>query len=213
MKKLYHGSDKEVRKPIYGFGRKDCDYGSAFYLCDTFDAAEIWASQYHNGGVINEYKLNLEELNILNLGHSSKEDILKWVAILCANRVDINTLKTSREDIELFINHFLPDISKVDLIIGYRADDSYYDYTEAFLNNDFPLELLSLAMKLGKLGLQYALIGKKAFEKIIFVNSTEIPASNKYKLLEEQANKEFEDLYKRRKIDQTYLRDILREIS
>ncbi|MBE6134219.1 MAG: DUF3990 domain-containing protein [Erysipelotrichaceae bacterium] len=32
---LFHGSDKEIVKPIYGYGRSNCDYGFGFYLSDN----------------------------------------------------------------------------------------------------------------------------------------------------------------------------------
>ena len=38
------------------------------------------------------------------------------------------------------------------LFIGYRADDSYFSFANAFLNNTISLEQLRKAMYLGKLG-------------------------------------------------------------
>ena len=40
------------------------------------------------------------------------------------------------------------------MIIGYRADDSYFSFANAFLNNTLSLEQLKEAMYLGKLGEQ-----------------------------------------------------------
>lgn len=53
-----------------------------------------------------------------------------------------------------------------DLITGYRADDSYFDYAETFLNNAITVEQLSHAMQLGKLGEQIVIKSKFAFSKI-----------------------------------------------
>ena len=99
------------------------------------------------------------------------------------------------------------------MIVGYRADDSYYQYTRAFLSNDLPIELLKEAMKLGNLGLQYVIISRKSFDLISFVNSYKVNGDNEYKELEETANKEYERILRKRNINQTYLRDIVREIS
>ena len=38
------------------------------------------------------------------------------------------------------------------MVIGYRADDSYFSFARAFVNNEISLEQLSYAMRLGKLG-------------------------------------------------------------
>ena len=57
---------------------------------------------------------------------------------------------------------------------GYRADDSYFSFAEDFLNNTISVERLSEAMKLGKLGIQIALISDKAFNSIKFEQSEPI---------------------------------------
>ena len=64
--------------------------------------------------------------------------------------------------------HFLIDISKYDLIIGYRADDSYFSFARAFISNEISLSQLNYAMRLGKLGEQYVLKTEKAFDQLSF---------------------------------------------
>ena len=155
----------------------------------------------------------MDKLNVLWLNHVTDKDILTWIALLCANRIDQQTKSNSKEEIDFLIKNFLPNLNGVDMIVGYRADDSYYQYTRAFLNNDLPLELLKEAMELGKLGLQYVLISKKAFDEIRFIDSLFVPSSNEYQIVEETANKEYEQILRKKNVDQTYLRDIIREIS
>ena len=58
------------------------------------------------------------------------------------------------------------DISEYDLIIGYRADDSYFRFAEDFLNNSISVEKLERAMYLGKLREQIVLKSEKAFEQL-----------------------------------------------
>lgn len=211
--KLYHGSNKEVVKPIYGYGRADCDYGSGFYMSDDYNAASMWASNNPAGGYINTYDLDLKSLNVLYLNHNTDEDVLKWVAILCKHRIDENTRLEASEEINLLINRYCPKLDDIDVIVGYRADDSYYIYTREFLLNNLPLELLKRAMELGNLGLQYVLISKKAFNRIKFIDSKIISHNDEYAKLEEKANNEYEMLVLNKNIKQKYVRDILRENS
>ena len=211
--RLFHGSDKEITKPIYGYGRVDCDYGSGFYMCADKNAAKMWASDNDNGGYINEYSINIKSLNVLFLNNLTNEDILKWIALLCFNRIDEQTRNNNKDEIDFLVKNYLPSLEDYDLVIGYRADDSYYQYTRAFLSNELPIELLKEAMELGKLGLQYVLISKKAFDSITFINSEKVNKSNEYKLLEEKANQEYDEIIRKRKINDTYLRDIIREVS
>ena len=53
--------------------------------------------------------------------------------------------------------HFLLDISEYDVIIGYRADDSYFSFAQDFVAGVISLQKLSEAMQLGKLGEQIVL--------------------------------------------------------
>ena len=75
--------------------------------------------------------------------------------------------------------NFLPDISDYDLIKGYRADDSYFSFAQAFLSNQISYLQLQKAMKLGKLGEQIVLKSQKAFNQLEFKNY-EIAEGKKY---------------------------------
>ena len=65
--------------------------------------------------------------------------------------------------------HFLLDISEYDVIIGYRADDSYFSFAQDFVAGVISLQKLSEAMQLGELGEQIVLKSPQAFEKIKYV--------------------------------------------
>ena len=61
--------------------------------------------------------------------------------------------------------------SEYDVIIGYRADDSYFSFAQDFVAGVISLQKLSEAMQLGKLGEQIVLKSPLAFEKIQYVKS------------------------------------------
>jgi len=54
-------------------------------------------------------------------------------------------------------------------MIGYRADDSYFSFAQDFINGTISYRQLNNAMHLGKLGQQFVLKSKKAFDQIRFV--------------------------------------------
>lgn len=70
------------------------------------------------------------------------------------------------------------NVNAFDLITGYRADDSYFDYAESFLNNGISVEQLARAMRQGKLGEQIVLKSQFAFS-IKFGVSLKISLSEK----------------------------------
>ena len=99
-----------------------------------------------------------------------------------------------------------------DLITGYRADDSYFDYAEAFLNNAITLEQLSMAMQLGRLGEQVVIKSKFAFSKIRF-EGFEAAEKDRYYVLrkarDNEANKAYLDILDEDS-DGLYIQDIIR---
>ena len=56
-------------------------------------------------------------------------------------------------------------------MIGYRADDSYFSFANAFLNNTISLAQLEQAMYLGKLGEQVVLKSPQAFQQLTFLDA------------------------------------------
>ena len=77
----------------------------------------------------------------------------------------IKQIESTREYI---VNNFFVDLTDVDIIIGYRADDSYFSFAESFVQNGLSLLSLNQALRLGKLGEQTVLISEKAFLNLEF---------------------------------------------
>ena len=168
---IYHGSTQTVKKPQKAKGKPNNDYGQGFYCTENYPLACEWASKNKDiQGYVNTYSLNLSVLAILDLS-KPQFNILNWMTILLKNRKFTLTSQISEEARNYLIANFDIDTSSYDIIKGYRADDSYFSFAEDFLNNTILVEKLSEAMKLGKLGIQIALISDKAFDSIKFEKS------------------------------------------
>ena len=166
---LYHGSDKIVSKPVFGKGKTYNDYGQGFYCTQNIELAKEWACPTPDDGFSNCYELETDGLHILDL-QDKEFCTLHWLSILIANRrFDMET-PIMRQGAYYLRTHFLPVISEYDLIKGYRADDSYFSFAQAFLSNQISYSQLQNAMKLGKLGEQIVLKSQKAFNQIKFKN-------------------------------------------
>ena len=164
---IYHGSPKTIETPLYGYGSKQNDYGLGFYCTQSNDLAMEWACPTVQSGFSNKYELDMDGLSVLHL-NSDGYHILNWIAILLQNRIFAKRSPVARQANSYILNEFLPDISGYDVVIGYRADDSYFSYAKDFLNNTISVNQLSQAMKLGELGEQVVLISEKAFQQIHF---------------------------------------------
>lgn len=165
--KLYHGSQEIVEIPEFGIGKSYNDYGQGFYCTENKELAKEWACPIKKDGFSNEYILNTEELNVMHLT-KGKFNILNWMAILLKNRSFDITSNVGNAAREYILNNFLPDTENIDVIIGYRADDSYFSFAEDFVNNGISLRDLNAAMQLGNLGEQVVLVSPKAFKQIEF---------------------------------------------
>ena len=212
---LYHGSQQIIEVPKYGIGKTYNDYGQGFYCTENIELAKEWACPIQNSGYSNKYKLHLDGLNIMHLTKGSF-NILNWMAILLKNRAfDINSVVGNRAR-EYLLDRFLPDISSVDVMIGYRADDSYFSFAEDFVNNTISLRDLSAAMRLGKLGEQVVLLSQKSFTQIEFLEY-EIADYREYYYKRSKRDNEARTEYQQRKKDLLELKedifvlDIIRE--
>lgn len=176
---LYHGSDKIVEQPAFGLGNPHNDYGLGFYCTEQVELAKEWACTEGKDGFVNEYGFDTEGLKVLRL-NDGKHNILNWLSILLENRrFDLST-PVAVQAREYLIRNYLPDYKNYDVIVGYRADDSYFSFARAFLSNGITLEQLARAMTLGKLGEQVVIMSEAAFARLGFVLSTPVESSIYY---------------------------------
>ena len=54
---IYHGSQKIIEKPIFGYGKRYNDYGLGFYCTENIELAKEWACPIKNDGYANKYYL------------------------------------------------------------------------------------------------------------------------------------------------------------
>lgn len=170
LKTLYHGSSKIIEKPVFGFGKTYNDYGLGFYCTDSLDMAKEWGVGKDQSGYANCYELECDDLDILDL-NAADYCILHWLSILLQNREFDIPSGLALEAKEYLLTHFSVNYQERDAIIGYRADDSYFSFAQDFINGTISYRQLYTAMHLGKLGQQFVLKSKLAFERIRFVGS------------------------------------------
>ncbi len=208
---VYHGSTQIVEVPTFGEGRKNNDFGLGFYCTESNDLAKEWAVSSLRDGFSNRYTLDTEYLNILNL-NSPDYTILNWMAVLVEHRLFSIKTPVARRAKRYLIENFGVNVNAYDLIFGYRADDSYFDYAEAFLNNTITVEQLSRAMRLGKLGEQIVLKSKFAFSKIRF-EGFEVAEKGTYYVLRKARDDAAGQMYldiQEEESDGLYIQDIMR---
>lgn len=168
IKTIWHGSERVIRKPEFGKGKRYNDYGLGFYCTEDSGMAKEWGSGAGRDGFANCYEIECDGLKLLDL-NSPEFGILSWLAVLLENRDFDVSAPLALEAREYIFGNFSVDYKSADIIVGYRADDSYFSYAQDFISGTISLRQLSNAMRLGKLGDQFVLKSREAFERLKFI--------------------------------------------
>ena len=187
IQKLFHGSSKIIETPSFGYGKPYNDYGLGFYCTNSLEMAKEWGVGKEQDGYANCYEIDCEGLRILDL-NAPEYCILHWLTILLQNREFDVPSGLALEAKEYLLANFAIDYEHYDIIIGYRADDSYFSFAQDFINGTISYRQLNNAMHLGKLGQQFVLKSKAAFDRIRFIGSEIADSSEWYakKMLRDQ---------------------------
>lgn len=210
---LWHGSSKIIKSPQYGFGNVHNDYGLGFYCTESEEMAKEWACADKENGFANCYDLDTAGLKICDLG-KEPYGILNWMALLTANRLLGNTSSMGKAGAGFLTEKYLPDLTGFDVIIGKRADDSYFTFARAFLNNTISVRQLSEAMELGDMGEQVVIKSKKAFKSLKFLRYEEAYWSKSFydrTRRDKKARLDYKALVGTADIDGVFIRDLMRD--
>lgn len=173
---LFHGSRQIVEHPVYGRGNPHNDYGLGFYCTESHDLACEWACPDNTDGYVNSYHLDLDDLAICDL-ESPAYGTLNWLAVLVSHRGFNETTPLMTNMKRLLIDCYSVDLGPFDVVTGYRADDSYFSFARAFLDNRISLKQLERALRLGNLGKQIVLVSQRAFDALSFCGAESVRAS------------------------------------
>ena len=211
---VYHGSDHIIETPLYNGSKRTNDYGYGFYTTEDPELAKEWACSDNKDGYANMYEAESDGLRILRL-NSPECNILNWLAILTRYRSYWQKNSIS-EDAKLYLQeHFFIDPEQYDIIIGYRADDSYFTFAQDFISGTISLSKLSEAMHLGKLGEQIVFKSKEAFSRLHFIEAIPAYAAHYYEKKTDRDRAARQAYRKNRtspdSINEIYMLDIMRE--
>ena len=211
---VYHGSEHIIELPVYNGSKRTNDYGCGFYTTKSPELTKEWACSDNRDGFANRYELDLNGLSILNL-NVPEYTILNWLAILARYRTYWQNSSIAEEAKNYLHEHFFIDPSGYDIIIGYRADDSYFTFAQDFISGAISLEKLSEAMRLGKLGEQIVLKSRESFTHIQFTGAEPASAAVYYEkktVRDREARREYRKTKRSPdSIHELFMIDIMRE--
>ena len=157
--KLYHTSDREIRKPDIHIGRRNADFGWGFYLTPDREFTYRWA---RSNAVVNEYELDEAGLAIHVYSRS-----IDWFQYIFQNRRFKDSLAS-------------------DVVIGPIANDTIFDtlgiITSGYLKPEDALKLLMI----GPEYTQLAIKTEKALAQLRWIRSEQIHRADEATLKSEQ---------------------------
>ncbi|MBR1757419.1 MAG: DUF3990 domain-containing protein [Lachnospiraceae bacterium] len=211
---LYHGSDHIVEAPRQGGGKRTNDYGYGFYMTEHLELAKEWACAKGTDGFANIYEINLTGLRILRL-NDPMYSILNWLAVLARYRTYWQNGSIAEEAKNYLQQHYFVDPDAYDVVIGYRADDSYFTFAQDFVAGVISVEKLKEAMHLGKLGEQVVVKSQAAFERLQFQGAEVAEASIYYEKKvsrDQEARRQYRlSVRNSHPSEELYMLDIMRE--
>ena len=115
---LYHGSDREIRKPDIFHSRTNLDFGCGFYTTPLYNQAKKWCEKFirrGKEGIISQYFLDdsiLKKCRILEFDSYSEE----WLNFIMNCRMATDT-------------------TKYDIILGGVANDKVFNTCELYFKH------------------------------------------------------------------------------
>ena len=200
---LLHGTDHIIEVPDIHIGNPHNDYGMGFYCTRVDEMAREWACKKNTDGFVNSYDFDTEGLKVLNLLDGT-HTVLNWMALLLQFRTFKLDSEVAVDARDYLIGHYSIDLTGFDVVIGYRADDSYFQYAESFVSNTLPLRSLNKALK----GEQTVVISQKGFNRLYFVNAYPVSKSVYYPKFLDRDTKARDTYRKEIKKSKSYRDDI-----
>ncbi|MDR0446476.1 MAG: DUF3990 domain-containing protein [Oscillospiraceae bacterium] len=161
---LYHGTSEPDFIPRFRGGRDYHDYGNGFYTTRDIEAAKEWACQGQSDtAYVYAYEFNTDKLSILDLDGGNT---LAWVSVLMTHRRGKKIRGAALERCNQMIELFGVDVSAYDVIRGFRANDSYFQFTTDFVTDTITLETLMKSIVTGDLGKQVCVKSETAYRRL-----------------------------------------------
>ena len=147
---IYPGSYMKIEYPEIRKHRFTKDFSWGFYCTEIKEQAEKWASKF-NTSIVNVYKLrNINTLNVKQFEDYTDE----WLEFVVSCRSG--------------------NVHSYDVVIGPMADDTIYDYIEAYLHGQMNKQKFFDLMKFKYPTHQISFHSIKALDCLDFMQSYEI---------------------------------------
>ena len=157
---LFHGSKNQIIGDIdLVHSRGTNDFGSGFYLGESFDQAALYIS-FLNSSHIYAYLLNKKDLKVVSFDVSQD-----WMFAIAYYRGWLDKYKNHEK-----IKDLVAKIEETDIIIAPIADNKMFDLIEEFVSGMTTDVQCEHALSATNLGYQYVIKSNKALSRLSLLN-------------------------------------------
>jgi hypothetical protein len=95
-----------------------------------------------------------------------ENNVLAWVSVLMMHRRSKKIRGAALERCNRMIERYGIDVGAYDIVCGFRADDSYFQFTSDFVTDTITFETLMKSIVAGDLGKQACVKSEKAYRQL-----------------------------------------------
>lgn len=166
---LFHGSRDFLKgEPDLKHSKENNDFGSGFYLGETYEQAATYISASLSKRVY-AFQIDITDLKILHLSISNE-----WMLAIAYYRGWIDKYKESKT-----IKNIIKKIESADVIIAPIADNRMFDVISDFVNGYFTDIQSRHSLAATPLGQQYVVKSEKALSKLELIEELYVPNNEK----------------------------------
>ncbi len=153
---LFHGSKYGMSEVEVSGSRDNCDFGSGFYLGQTYSQALSFVCEYDKASVYS-FKYSFDGLKIIEFDCS-----LDWMLSICYFRGTIKEYAQSSKVLQI-----IKRIEDADVVIAPIADNKMFYVMSQFAEGEINADVTLHSLSASGLGLQYIIKTEKALKKCI----------------------------------------------
>ena len=152
---LFHGSKDGLSKITNDGSRVTCDFGSGFYLGETYNQALSFISEKDDSSVYS-FSYSLDNVKIKKFDCD-----LEWMLAICYYRGSIERYKAND-----MIKNIVSNVENADVVIAPIVDNKMFYIMTQFTSGEINADVALHSLSASKLGLQYVLKTDKAINRL-----------------------------------------------
>jgi len=156
-KVLFHGSKFGLKEITPKGSREDCDFGSGFYLGESYSQAASFVYETNASSV---YVFEGDFAGLEKMEFGCEED---WMLAVCYYRGMLDLYKESE-----IIKNIMAKVESADIIVAPIADNKMYYVMRKFGDGEITTMEAKHALSESSLGQQYILRSQKAIDRLKF---------------------------------------------